>query len=411
MKIAYCSLLLPEEKKLIERAKGHLPLVSVHKFTKAIIHGLDCNLDAPVRVFNTINTLNYPRFPQLVFHKEKWSHTKTANDVHIGYINLFGIKYITQTFNLYKELDRWIKTTGDERIIVCVHHSYYPMVKATLNIKKKYQQKIITCLITGDVPGQLAFKSRNSLSVKQRLIRKMDKKMLLLIKSFDCYVLQTKYMAECFSVEDKPVCVVECAYLPNTDDSTVGKKQYNSANKKVVFYAGSLREEYGSLHLLNAIKQIEGDDYEFWIAGSSGGDIVDRIIKLSSEDHRIKYLGFISPEEVADRQQCSTVLVSPRRSNEVFVKYSFPSKTMECLASGKPYIAHKLPCEPEEYGDYIQYPEDESDESLAQKIVEICCMSDEERRIIGERGRRFVVNEKNPTAMCKKIVEFWSSLV
>ena len=98
----------------------------------------------------------------------------------------------------------------------------------------------------------------------------------------------------------------------------------------------------------------------------------------------------------------ATVLVSPRKSNHVFVKYSFPSKTMECLASGKPYIAHKLPCEPEEYGMFIQYPDDESDEALGKKIEEICDASDEERETIGEKGREFIIKEKNPEKMCKR---------
>ena len=84
---------------------------------------------------------------------------------------------------------------------------------------------------------------------------------------------------------------------------------------------------------------------------------------------------------------------------------------MECLASGKPYIAHKLPCEPEEYSSYIQYPEDESDEALGNKIIEICNISDEERRIIGEKGKEFITTYKNPKAMCERIVRFWETLL
>ena len=34
--------------------------------------------------------------------------------------------------------------------------------------------------------------------------------------------------------------------------------------------------------------------------------------------------------------------VNPRQNNEEFTKYSFPSKTMEYLASGVPVVAYKL---------------------------------------------------------------------
>ena len=77
---------------------------------------------------------------------------------------------------------------------------------------------------------------------------------------------------------------------------------------------------------------------------------------------------------------------------------------MECLASGKPYIAHDLICNPPEYREYIQYPTDESDGALANKIVEICSLSSEERNEIGEKARQFILMEKNPKVQCGKIV-------
>ena len=61
-------------------------------------------------------------------------------------------------------------------------------------------------------------------------------------------------------------------------------------------------------------------------------------------------------------------------------------------------------CNPEEYGSYIQYPKDESDEALAEKIIEICNMSPEERNAIGERARKFILEEKNPQKQMLKIV-------
>lgn len=405
MKIAYCSLLIPPEKKIEERAKKHLSGISLHKFTSAIIAGLDANLEAPVKVFNIINTLNYPDFPELIFHSEEWSHTVGAEDVHVGYINIFGIKYITQVNALYKALDKWIQTLNGERLILCVHHNYYPMLKAALRIKRKYGNQVITCLISGDIPGKFGLKSQYKDTLKQKMIEKMEKSILAMVKKIDSFVLQTKYMAEGFGVEDKSVCILECTYLP----SLYNKKKDYSTNKKVVFYAGSLREEYDALHLLNAFSYIEGSEYEFWLAG--GGNAVDKIKKQAQKDLRIKFLGFISPQEVFDRQAAATVLVSPRTSNHVFVKYSFPSKTMECLASGKPYIAHKLPCEPEEYGNYIQYPEDETDEALAAKIIEVCEMSEDKRRLIGKKGKEFIIDKKNPKVMCKRIIDFWQTLL
>ena len=409
MKIAYCSLLLPEEKKIAERAKGHLPGISLHKFTKAIISGLDENPDADISVFNVINTLNYPKFPEIVFKREQWSHNGIAKDLHIGYINLFGIKYMTQEKNLFNALNQWASELNGERFILCVHHNYYPMLRAALHIKRKYGDQVVTCLISGDIPGKFGRKSQYKNSLKERMIERMNQDILSMVKGFDSFILQTKYMAEGFGVQEKPVHVMECAYLPSAYSLSAKAESYRSKDKKIIFYAGSLRVEYDALHLIKAFRLIENQDYELWLAG--GGNAVETIKNTAEKDGRIKYLGFISPQEVYDRQQVATVLVSPRKADHTFVKYSFPSKTMECLASGKPYIAHKLPCETEEYRKYIQYPDNESDEALAQKIIEICELEEEKRIELGLKGKRFIETEKSPAIMCRDVVSFWKSII
>ena len=132
--------------------------------------------------------------------------------------------------------------------------------------------------------------------------------------------------------------------------------------------------------------------------------------EFAQKDPRIEYLGFIPPREVDLRQKRATVLVSARTSEHTFVKYSFPSKTMEGLASGKPYIAHRLPCDPQEYADYILYAE-ESDEALRDKMVQICQLPREERDAISQKARAFVLREKNPGIMSKRIVDMWKQVL
>ena len=125
----------------------------------------------------------------------------------------------------------------------------------------------------------------------------------------------------------------------------------------------------------------------------------------------IEYLGFLTPQEVDIRQQQSTVLISPRTSQYEYVKYSFPSKTMECLASGIPYIAHRLPCDPPEYADHIQYADGETDEALKNKIIQICSLTEMERNLMGEKARNFINEEKNPSVMTKRIVTMWNYML
>lgn len=406
MHVAYCSLLLPEEKNLAQRAKERLSGISLHKFTRAIIQGLDANLEEPIKIFNIINTLNYPKFPDLFFKTEKWSHANGAEDWHIGYINLFGIKYITQANGLFRKLDNWIKTLNGESCMVCVHHIYYPMMKAACKLKKKYGDQVQICLFTGDMNGRYGLAGQYKPNLKQKLTHYVEFSIDKMAPMFDCFIFVTKYMAEGFGVADKPFSVLECTYTAPPYDDPAPDHSLNPDGKKVIFYAGALRHEYGTDHLLRAFSMIEDPDYRLWLAGD--GNAREEVLKYAQQDSRIEFLGFITPQEVDLRQKNATAVISSRTAELEFVKYSFAGKTMECLVSGKPYIAHKLPCDPPEYADYIQYPKDDSDEALRDKIVEICELSAEERNEIGQRARKFILEEKNPKAMCKRIIDMWS---
>lgn len=407
VRIAYCSMLLPEEKKLAERTKERLSGISGHKVTKAEIFGIDENLKEPVTIFNIINTVNYPKFPQIVFHKEQWNHTNRENhvDFHLGYINLFGIKYITQYFSMKRALEKWIRSSK-ESCIICVHNIFLPSMLAATKVAKRHKEKVKLCLNTGDIPGKYGLCSQFKKNIKQILTEKLiDNNIIKSANDFDCFVFVTEEMANAFGVEKKPHTVVECTYI---EPAYVDECNDSKPENKVIFYAGSIRKEYGIDHLLRAFSLIDQKDYRLVIAG--GGAAEDLVKEYAEKDPRITFLGFITPEKVFQWQQRSCVLVSPRQSNYEYVKYSFPSKAMDSLASGVPYVAHRLPCDPPEYEKYINYTVSESDEGLKNKLVEICELPETMRKDIGIQARNFILTEKNPVEMTKRIVLMWESI-
>ena len=360
MRVAYCSMLLPEEKKLSERTKERLSGISGHKVTTAEIMGIDSNLEKPVEIFNIINTINYPKFPQLIFKSEVWNHTsiQTHRDLHLGYINLFGIKYITQYLSLSRALVKWVKTSKESGII-CVHNIYLPSMLAAIHAQKKSEGRIKLCLNTGDVPGEYGLQSQYKRNIKQFLTDKIiNQNIMKMARRYDNYVFVTKDMAKAFGVENKPFTVVECTYI---QPDYAKNQKISAAANKTIFYAGSIREEYGISHLLRAFSLIKDEDYRLMIAGGGAGE--ELVKEYAKKDKRIIFLGFITPQEVQKRQMESYVLVSPRQSHLEYVKYSFPSKSVDSLASGIPYIAHRLPCDPPEYAEYINYPADERKKS------------------------------------------------
>ncbi|MCI8995576.1 MAG: glycosyltransferase family 4 protein [Lachnospiraceae bacterium] len=407
MNVAYCSLLLPEEKNLSERTRERLSGISIHKVSMATIKGIDENLGKSLDIFNIINTVNFPKFPQLIFFTEDWNHSKQSDhrDYHIGYINLFGIKYISQFWGQYHYLSKWVKKC-EGNCIICIHHIYLPSMMAAVKIRKKYGYKVKICLNTGDVPGNYGLQSQFKKNIKQLLTEIIvENSIMKLAKNFDCFVFVTKEMAKAFGVEHKPYTVVECVY---TEPNYAKNLEIIDSKLKIIFYAGSIRKEYGIDHLLRAFSLIKDQEYRLVIAG--GGADEELVKFYEGNDKRIKFLGFITPQEVLKQQLSSHVLVSPRQSNYEYVKYSFPSKAVDSLASGIPYVAHRLPCDPPEYAAYINYPYDESDEALKEKLVEICNLSFAERKAMGEKAKKFICDEKNPMEVTKGIVHMWKTI-
>ena len=121
----------------------------------------------------------------------------------------------------------------------------------------------------------------------------------------------------------------------------------------------------------------------------------------------IRYYGYVDGNRVRQLQAEATVLINPRQNTDAFTKFSFPSKTMEYLASGKPVIGYKLDGIPAEYDPYIQYVADNSIEALQDKLLEICSLPECERHAIGQRSRAFILENKNPKAMCRRITALW----
>lgn len=157
------------------------------------------------------------------------------------------------------------------------------------------------------------------------------------------------------------------------------------------------------MNLMEAFNKITDPTVRLQICGN--GACKDDIVCMSKKDPRIEYLGEIPREKVLALQKEADVLVNPRTSIDEFTKYSFPSKTMEYLASGTPTILYKLPGIPEEYYKYCYALNDADSATLKNKIEEILRQPKSERINFGNRARKFIVTQKNSEVQTKRILK------
>ena len=113
--------------------------------------------------------------------------------------------------------------------------------------------------------------------------------------------------------------------------------------------------------------------------------------------------------EIVDKEQEAALLVNPRPTHEEFVKYSFPSKTMEYMASGTPVLTTRLPGMPKEYYPYVDFIEEESAAGIAAALKTVLAETDEELFQKGCVARDFVLDGRNNVVQAEKMLKMLES--
>lgn len=404
MKYIFCSSVynMADYDEIARKSKVPASLAD-HNLNYNIILGLDETTGHPVTLVNNVQIPSYPKFPKILFHKQKWSHTKDAGDINCGFINLPVLKHLSRAVTTFGGLRREIRAAGKEPVCVMTYDLHVGICIA-MRLAKLFFPRIHTCAVLPDIPNAVILASNDGNITAGGKFRAGIK--MSFIKQFDSYVLLTEYMKTVAGLGDKPCTIVEGIY--NNHQPPLPEK---TTDKKVIFYSGQLNPAYGMENLLEAFQQIYAKDksYELWICGSGG--LVERITKLSEECPGVKYYGYVGGDRVRQLQAEASALVNPRQNTEEFTKYSFPSKTMEYLASGRPVVGYKLDGIPEEYDAYIQYVPDNSVEALRDKLIEVCEMPAQERVELGARCRTFILENKTPEKQCQKIRKIMESLL
>ena len=108
--------------------------------------------------------------------------------------------------------------------------------------------------------------------------------------------------------------------------------------------------------------------------------------------------------QVVEKEMSATLLVNPRPTNEEYVKYSFPSKTMEYMASGTPVLTTALPGMPKEYYPHVFLIHEETPAGIAQALKDTLSRTDADLFRFGCKARAFVLKERNNIVQAGKIL-------
>lgn len=222
-----------------------------------------------------------------------------------------------------------------------------------------------------------------------------------LIRHCTDYVVLTKAMNSRINKKGKPYVVLE-----GHADITMEARKPSLAKKgrkRICLYAGSIHRIYGIGRLVEGFRLAAIPNTELHIYGT--GDYRQELEQIAEKDPSIHYGGLILPSQAVEREMEAALLINPRPSDEEYVRYSFPSKTMEYMSTGTPVLTTALPCLPEEYLPYLYLIREETPQGIADALRQVLSYSDEELFAKGSQARRFVLEQRNNVVQAAKVLE------
>lgn len=298
-------------------------------------------------------------------------------------------------YHYYNQVSKCIEKDD----VIIVYSLSLPALISAIIKAKKNKNKI--CVVIPDLPLHMS----SSRSIVYRILKHIDNLLIKnCLKLCSHNVILSKYMS-CYLPKNKRdnYIVIEGAY--NNEIAANINCPYKQS-EPYILYTGTLDQRYGICNLIDAFSST-GLNYNLVICGNGNESEKNYIIEKGESDKRIKYLGSLSYQDILFLQQNASLLVNPRNNKEEFTKYSFPSKTMEYLASGTPTLMYKLDGIPNEYYEYCYHIDgDDSIETLGNKITEILNKSEEENKKLGTRAKHFILKNKNGNAQALKIIEY-----
>ncbi len=269
---------------------------------------------------------------------------------YVRFNNVWGYRNISRAASLKRAVGDFVRKDAEQKLIL-VYSAHTPFLKAAIHAKKR-DKRIRVCLMVPDLPEYM------NLSTHRGLLYDVAKKfdiasMTKLMKQVDSFVVLTEQMKERLPVGNKPCQVAEgiISRIPEAVPAAAEQEKY-------IVYTGKLDAAFGVKALVDAMAQLTDEKLRLVLCGQ--GDSYDYAVQASQKDSRIMPLGQVSPETAAQWQQKAAVLVNPRGNVGEYTKYSFPSKNVEYLLSGKPVVAYLLHGMPRCYQDYLYLIDEDS---------------------------------------------------
>jgi len=381
MNILYLSSMFDDETYRQLFTKEKKPLHAANKYHRLLCKGLAAN-GAEVKALSVLptNRANCDK----KFVKIKPRSTDSFLQKYLSFFNLPGLRQLSLFFGSFFSV--LFAKRGSVLIfdVLMIFPSAGALLAAKLSGKKSVG-------IVTDLPHFMPVAKKKG----------MLKFNLFLMRRANGYIFLTRQMNDVANPKNKPFAVLE-----GHVDSEMALREHSpfAAPKKQALYAGTLAKIYGIKNLCEAFAEGNFSDCELHIYGD--GNYADELKELIKQHPNIIYHGNRPNGEVVDHELECHLLVNPRPTAGEFTKYSFPSKTLEYMASGTPVLTARLAGIPEDYEPYLYYFDDTAENGLRDALENILSKSAEELSEKGASAKDFAMKHKSNLSQSKNVMDF-----
>lgn len=308
-----------------------------------------------------------------------------------GFVNLSLVRYFARLWSAFIGLHKGEAARADT---ILVYSAHVPFMIAAVIAGKVFGKKRLAIIVL-DLPEYMG-----AMGKAQKLFGGINQALFYrLIRNFDKVVVLTSAMIPRLGVDSTNALVVEGIATLGYREVTMDQR----ASSRCFLYTGTLAFRYGIKQLVEGFLKVDCADAELWVCGAGEG--ADYVAAAAVTDPRIRFFGQVDRSKALELQAKASFLVNPRSGEDEFVRYSFPSKVMEYMASGRPVIMYGLPGIPDDYrGHYLPIDQPGSD-GIAAALIDALKMTPEARLALGAAAQSFVFTQKGPREQVRRIVE------
>lgn len=359
---------------------------AAQKFNHLLIQGLCMNnIDVDVLYLQDFRDKRVycERLPENPNHTIRYSP--------LGYINIRVLRRLSSIVQIGAYVRQWCRANPDGFLFADILHQY-----AGQCIRIAHRCGIpVVCHVT-DLPHCLC----DSSTFVRRLLRKRA------IVSFEKSVAMTDYFVLLTEAMNDVIHAKPGRYL--VMEGLVSFRRPQPVSREIssdapFLYTGLIRAQYGVDKLVHAFMREDLKDEKLVLFGP--GEYVEEVKRISQDYPNIQYGGILPNEEMVERQKAAKCLVNPRPVSEEYTRYSFPSKNMEYMLSGRPILTTRLPGIPSEYDGYCYFFPEDTVEGIAAGLVRISALSEQELSARGLKNQEFVLQNKSNVVQVRRILE------